>query len=188
MAKRTAQKISKKRFVIINAGPLERAIAFAADILIIRFTIMLPFQKVLNELLSAAGGNNENFSASYNFFLQHPEIADKLYAVLLMVSLTAILYFAILESKLGQSIGKMLVGIRVVSAVETKENGRKVRKEDKVVNPSFLQCILRSIFLIPLFPIVLLWIIDPLFMIFRKDHRRLLELMTWTKTVRYQEY
>ncbi|PIN68596.1 hypothetical protein COV93_08920, partial [Candidatus Woesearchaeota archaeon CG11_big_fil_rev_8_21_14_0_20_43_8] len=82
-----------------------------------------------------------------------------------------ILYFALTEFKLGQSFGKMLLQLRVRS--DTKDL-------------RLYQCLLRSIFLIPVFPFILLWIADPLSMAFTKDSRRLSEILSKTRTV--QDY
>jgi uncharacterized RDD family membrane protein YckC len=85
-----------------------------------------------------------------------------------MMSLFAILYFLLLEKKIGQTPGKMIFNISVAG-----ESG-EVR---------LWQLAIRSIFLIPIFPFFLLWVVDPLFMFFTKSSQRLSEILSRTKTV-----
>jgi len=80
----------------------------------------------------------------------------------------AILYFMLLEKKLNQSPGKILFNLYVVSQ----------EKELK-----YWQLFVRNMFLIPFFPFVLLWIIDPIVMLFTKQNQRLSEILSRTKTV-----
>ena len=74
----------------------------------------------------------------------------------------------IMEKKLNQTPGKMLFNLYVNS--QTKDL-------------KYWQLFIRSIFLIPLFPFVLLWLIDPLVMFFTKENQRLSEILSKTKVV-----
>jgi uncharacterized RDD family membrane protein YckC len=78
------------------------------------------------------------------------------------------LYFVILENKLRQSIGKMIFNLYVEG-------------QDKDIK--YWQLFARSMFLIPIFPFVLLWIIDPIVMLFTKENQRLSEILSKTKVV-----
>ena len=73
-----------------------------------------------------------------------------------------------LEKKMGQTIGKVLMRIYVVS-----DNN----------NLKTWQLLTRNLIFIPIFPFVLLWIIDPLFMFFTKTNQRLTEILSKTKVV-----
>ena len=77
------------------------------------------------------------------------------------------------EGLLRQSIGKIFTNIYVVS--ETKEL-------------KLWQLLVRNLFLIPFFPFVLLWIVDPAFMFFTKDNKRLSEILSKTKVVEKYQY
>jgi len=88
--------------------------------------------------------------------------------MMILLSILALFYFAILEYKLGQSIGKIFMNIKVISITK------------KLL---FWQCIGRSLFLLPVFPFFLLWAIDPLFLFFNKKGQRLSEFLTKTKVV-----
>ena len=93
-------------------------------------------------------------------------ISGTLTFALLAMALLAMLYFAICESAVGQTVGKMLFGIRVAG----------------VASPaSFWRCLMRSLFLLPVFPFITFWLIDPLYMFFTQSSQRLLE--RWSRTV-----
>ena len=100
--------------------------------------------------------------------LSSPEFQKTTILISIFASVIAILYFVILEQKNKQSIGKMLMNIYV-------ESGQKERR--------VWQQFVRSMFLIPTFPFILLWILDPLFLLFTKDKRRLSEILSKTRVV-----
>jgi uncharacterized RDD family membrane protein YckC len=74
----------------------------------------------------------------------------------------------ILEKELNQTPGKMLFNLYVTS--QTKDL-------------KYWQLFVRSMFLIPVFPFVLLWVIDPIVMLFTKENQRLSEILSRTKVV-----
>lgn len=84
------------------------------------------------------------------------------------MGLLAFMYFTVLEKKFEQSIGKMMTHIYVVSD----------EKEMK-----FWQVAVRNLFFIPIFPFILLWVLDPLLMIINKQNKRLSEIVSKTKVV-----
>ena len=86
----------------------------------------------------------------------------------LIISLFVILYFYKMEKNMSQTIGKRITGIYVVSD----------QKELKA-----WQVIVRSLVFLPVFPFILLWIIDPLFMFFNKSNQRLSEILSKTRVV-----
>ena len=69
---------------------------------------------------------------------------------------------------MAQTIGKMLMKIYVVSDND---------------NIKAWQLFTRNLVFIPIFPFVLLWVLDPLFMFFTKTNQRLTEILSKTKTV-----
>ena len=74
----------------------------------------------------------------------------------------------IMEKKLNQSVGKMLFNLYV---------------EGKTKDLKYWHLFVRSMFLIPLFPFILLWFIDPIVMLFTKENQRLSEILSRTKVV-----
>lgn len=84
------------------------------------------------------------------------------------VMLLMMAYFVIFDWLLGQTVGKIVASIRVVG-----ERGK----------PAFWQCLARNLMFVPLFPFPLLWILDPLFLLFSADRRRLSDRMSRTVEV-----
>ena len=89
-------------------------------------------------------------------------------SISIAISVLSIAYFTILESNIGQSIGKKFLHLKVTSLEK---------------NPKIWQYIIRSLFLIPLFPFILLWLIDPIYIFFNTDGQRLTESVSKTKVI-----
>lgn len=142
----------------------KRLLAFLTDLLIINLTLFFPFKKIIQKSIPEFS----SYSEAYTFLASNQSYTHTLTIVSLVMSLFAILYFALLEYRIQQTPGKMLFNISVVS--EAKEIG-------------FWQCAARSLFIIPIFPFFLLWVIDPLFMFFTKTNQRLSEILSKTRTV-----
>lgn len=162
--KKSGLNLPKERSFIGPAIVWKRMLAFVADLLIINFTLFFPFKKIMQNSIPEFG----SYSEAYSFLSTNQSYTATLTIVSLIMASFAILYFALLEYKLGQTPGKMLFNIFVLNDV------KKI---------SFWQYIVRSIFIIPIFPFVLLWIIDPLFIFFTKTNQRLSEILSKTKTV-----
>ena len=69
---------------------------------------------------------------------------------------------------MSQTIGKMLMKVYVASDNNTLKAW---------------QLLARNLVFIPIFPFVLLWILDPLFMFFTKTNQRLTEILSKTRVV-----
>ncbi len=149
--------------IVAEASILKRALAFAIDILFVEFVILFPFSGALGRILPEESSVYDAFS-----ILSSGPYDSLLRLVGLFTAIPTIAYFAILEKKIGQTIGKRLLKLHVVSQ----------EKEIK-----YWQAFVRSMFLIPIFPFVLLWIIDPLVMFFSKERQRLSEILSRTKVV-----
>ncbi|PIO06376.1 hypothetical protein COT47_03395 [Candidatus Woesearchaeota archaeon CG08_land_8_20_14_0_20_43_7] len=155
----------KKRTLEGPASIFKRMLAFVIDMLLLDLVIASPFSRLI------AGNFQGDYAKIRDMVLSNPGVASRMFTIILTVMTIMILYFALTEFKLGQSFGKMLLQLRVRS--DTKDL-------------RLYQCLLRSIFLIPVFPFILLWIADPLSMAFTKDSRRLSEILSKTRTV--QDY
>lgn len=142
----------------------KRGLAFLADILIVNLVIFFPFKSLLERSIPEFS----TYSEAYNFLINNQSYVKTLTIISFVMSLFAILYFAMIEYRIQQTPGKILFNISVVS--QTKRL-------------LFWQCLVRGVFLIPFFPFFLLWIIDPLFMFFTKRNQRLSEIVSRTKTV-----
>ena len=162
--KKRGLNLPKQRTFIGPALFWKRSLAFLADLLLINLVIFFPFRRIIQKLLPAP----TSYSETYNYLISNATYTKTLTLVSITMSLLAILYFALMEYKLQQTPGKMLFNISVVSDIKKL---------------SFWQCLVRSLLIIPIFPFILLWVIDPLFIIFTKTNQRLSEILSKTKTV-----
>ena len=155
--------LKKGKTILAQASILKRAVAFIIDLLIINVVILFPFRRIFDRIIP----ETDSFSKTMDF-LSSNELNISLTVILLLIAFITILYFMIMEKKLNQTPGKMLFNLYVNS--QTKDL-------------KYWQLFIRSIFLIPLFPFVLLWFIDPLVMFFTKENQRLSEILSKTKVV-----
>lgn len=147
-----------------QASVLKRLIAFIIGLIIINLTILFPFKRIFSKIVP----ETSSFSETFNFLNNNAELSAFLTFILSAIAFLTILYFIIMEKKLGQTPGKMLFNLYVTS--QTKDL-------------KYWQLFVRSMFLIPVFPFVLLWIIDPIVMFFTKENQRLSEILSRTKVV-----
>ena len=144
----------------IPASVFKRLFAFVIDILIVDLVLLYPFSRVLSKVLenkiSAADIAGIIGGNSYLIF---------------SITLVFLLYFILFEHKLGQTIGKMLVNLYCVSA------------EGKI---TLWQATARNLFLIPVVPFIFLWVIDPLFILWR--NQSLSEFFTKTRTIEVAQW
>ena len=166
----------------------KRIIAFFIDITLINFVILFPFRKLFQSLLP----KDYSFSEAYRLLSTSASYTGYITKASFVMSLLIILYFLMMERKMGQTIGKMLMKIYVVDAREkvAYENASHARvhlassRSTSDNNDSKTwQLFARNLVFIPLFPFVLLWALDPLFMFFTKTNQRLSEILSRTKVV-----
>ncbi len=162
--KKRGLKLPKERTFTGPALVWKRLLAFVADLLIINLVLFFPFKKIIQKSIPKFS----SYSEAYNFLASNQNYTTTLTIVSLVMALFALLYFAWLEYKIQQTPGKMLFNVYVVS-------------DAKKLN--FWQFIVRSLFIIPVFPFFLLWVIDPLFLFFTKTNQRLSEILSKTKTI-----
>ena len=160
--------LPEEKFFIGPALIWKRILAFLID-----FAIMLFVLTPLTDLLGNAVPKDASFSEAYKLLLN--EVSMKSYPVFvyLFASILIFIYFYKLESKYGQTIGKKLMNIYVVST------------EDKLKK---WQCIVRGLMFIPIFPFDLLILVDPLVMFATKTNQRLSEILSKTRVVGMYSY
>jgi len=156
--------LPKQRLIDGPASIWKRLAAFIADLLIINIVIGFSFQDLLTRLIP----KDLSIAEMSNYLATHPEVSKHLTTISVFIGVMALIYFSVMELKLGQTIGKMFFNINVVS--EAKEL-------------KYWQCIVRSLFLIPIMPFMLLWVVDPLYVMFNKEGRRLTEILSKSKVV-----
>ena len=156
--------LPKERAYIGPALIWKRIAAFVIDIAIINLIVLFPFRKLFQNIIP----KDYSFSEAYSLLSSSAGFTSYISLISFVMSILVILYFSMLEKKMGQSIGKMIMKIYVVS------DGNELRT---------WQMLARNLVFIPLFPFVLLWVIDQLFMFFTKTSQRLTEILSKTRVV-----
>lgn len=150
-------KLPSQRVHIHNASFLKRLLAFIVDIIIMDFVIFSSFDALL--LLK-----KPELSSILNGSTQ---VSSSLYATGVLLMLIAFCYFVLFEYLLSQTPGMMLLSI-------------------EVENVTLWKAFVRNLYLIPLFPFPILWIMEPIYLLLRK--RRFLESITGTRTIQRINY
>ncbi len=158
--KKSGLNLPKEKSFVGPATAFKRVMAFLIDLFIIYFIIGFPLNNLLKKLMPPA----ESFTDNFKYLFYTDSSAAILFAIF-SLELICILYFVILEHKLGQSIGKIVMKIHVVSE----------QKELKL-----WQLIVRSLFLIA----DIIWVVDIIYYLFNKQ-RRLFEVLSKTRTVEH---
>lgn len=137
----------------------QRLIAFGLDLIIINLTILAPFQTYLLGVLKT-----DRITPAV---LNNPEVLSMMYPAVLFGAIFAFFYFSLLDYALGQTVGKIIMNLKVKS-----EKGRL----------SLFQSMLRNLIILPFFPFTFFWFADPIYyFFFRQKEQRLSEVLSKTK-------
>ena len=156
--------LPKERHFIGPALLWKRIAAFFIDITILNLVVLFPFRALFRNIIP----KDYSFSEAYKLLSSSTNYTSYISSISFVMSILIILYFFMLEKKMSQSIGKMFMKVYVVSDNNTLKNW---------------QLIIRNLVFLPIFPFVLLWVLDPLFMFFTKTNQRLTEILSKTKVV-----
>ena len=167
--------LPKEKIFIGPALIWKRIAAFFIDIVIINLVVLFPFRGLFQNIIP----KDYSFSEAYKLLSSSTDYASFINSVSFIMSISIILYFFMMERKMGQTIGKMLMKIYVVDASENASS----RSTSDNNNLRAWQLFARNLVFIPIFPFVLLWIVDPLFMLFTKTNQRLTEILSKTRVV-----
>lgn len=140
-------------------GPAQiwkRIVAFLIDMLLINVFVIMSFSPYI---LKAINPNTYEINPGFG-------------GLFLAIGLLILAYFSILEYLIAQTPGKILMNLYVISL-----DGKLLTMK---------QTILRSLFLVPIFPFYYLITMDPIFMLFNKNFQRLTEF--FGKTIIIQQY
>lgn len=132
--------------------------------LILNLVVFFPFRNLFEDFFP----KEYSFSEAYRMMSSSTHFTGYISAIAFVMFFLVMLYFIMLEKRMGQTIGKMIMKIYIVSDI----NGLKA-----------WQVIVRNLVFVPVFPFILLWLIDPLFMFFTKTNQRLAEVLSKTKVV-----
>lgn len=154
----------KLKVQFFPASLWKRAFAYVIDIFVINLVIIMPFQKVLEDL--GKGFADKGILETYKLLLQSDmqTIMPKLFLIFAAISFLSVLYWAVLEHKIGQSVGKILFNIYVKSQTNQL---------------TFWQCFLRNVTKISTLPLIL----DASYMIFTRSYQRYFEKISKTVVV-----
>ena len=156
--------LPKERTFVGPALLWKRIAAFFIDMAIINLFVLFPFRSLFQNMVP----KDYSFSEAYNLLSTSIGYTKYISSVSFVISILIILYFVMMERKMQQTIGKMLMKIYVSSDNESLKAW---------------QLLARNIVFIPIFPFILLWVIDPLFMFFTKTNQRLTEILSKTRVV-----
>ena len=157
-----SKKKSIKRVVpaLVEVVPLwRRAFAYVVDLLIISFIIYLPMKGLFGDVPDG------EINSLMNYFSARPDLTFSFFMVSLIIGFLTVMYWALLEFYISQSIGKIAMKIKVRSLI-----GKL----------TFKQCFFRNLSKVSTF----LLFLDMLYGIFKKDNRRYFEVMSGTQVVK----
>lgn len=140
----------------------KRVLAFMIDLFVINIFIS-PFKTAIERVAPGISSG-----AAFSLNLSESQVSS-LQTIMLFAGLTVLLYFSVMEWKFGETIGKHLLGIRVASLFPSEKHP-----------VPYFNFLVRSLFIIPVFPFILLWVIDPLYMMWNPYNQRLSEYLSKT--------
>jgi uncharacterized RDD family membrane protein YckC len=141
---------------------VKRFLAFLLDFSLLSVIVFTPVSAVLEKLSPTT-----DIIATYAVFTSNEATSAIITIVMVFAFTLVMLYFVLLEYLLGQTAGMLFIGLKVQG------------NEGNL--PTFWQCIIRNCVFLPLFPFIVFWIIDPLYVVFTKQ--RLSEQLSRTRTV-----
>lgn len=98
--------------ISLTAPLWKRTFAYLVDLFVINLIVVLPFKSFLDRQIPL---EKIPFDELATFFYNSPAIFYNIFLTGLAIMILSILYWFLLEYFLGQSIGKMLFGINVIS-------------------------------------------------------------------------
>ena len=147
----------------------KRIAAFFIDVMILNIFVLFPFRSLFQKIIP----KEYSFSEALKLLGTSADFSGFLTSLSFTIAVLMIMYFYLLEKKLGQTIGKYIMKIYVVS----DNNELKA-----------WHVLVRNTVFIPVFPFILLWILDPLFMFLTKTNQRLTEILSKTKVVEIYKF
>ncbi|MBI5072894.1 RDD family protein [Candidatus Woesearchaeota archaeon] len=140
-----------------------RTIAFLFDLALLSFTIIAPLSAFLEKMLP----KSTDFMASYTALANNATLSTGITVLLYFIFILILLYFTLCEYFVGQTAGKRWMNLKVTDLAGSR--------------PTFFQALTRNLVFLPIFPFMLFWIIDPLYLLF--SGYRLSEQLSKTKTI-----
>jgi len=158
-----------QRLMIGPASPIKRIFAFCIDLLLINFVVLIPFNNIIAKLVPS----------KEILLIANQTITINLLLAAFFIGIIMLLYFVMFEYTTNQTPGKMFFGLFVVSTNI---------KDKKIQRLNLSQVIFRNLQIIPVFPFLLLLLIDPFFVFFNPSNQRLLEIISKTVVIERYQY
>lgn len=165
------KKRGKPKTFTAPASIWKRVLAFIIDLLVLDLIVIAPFRSLIEKTLSL--GEGATYSELMQYIAANPEVTAKFTSVMVIITVIALLYFTILETKIRQTLGKALMGIYLISETEDKQI-------------TFWRCLLSNLTFIPFFPFIILWVVDPFYMLTSQKSQRFME--KFSKIVVVEDY
>lgn len=146
----------------------KKFLAFLLDLIILEVIVVAPFKSLIESILPIS-----SWSATLSYINSNSAALSSLSFVIFIIGLLGLLYFAVLEYKIGQTFGMMAMNIFVKPTEKKKEL-------------KFWHCMARNLFMLPIFPFILLWVVEPIYLFFSKSNQRFTESLT--NTALYEMY
>jgi uncharacterized RDD family membrane protein YckC len=147
----------------IEARPWKRFLAFSFDLLILNFILIGPFAGWL-ETIAPAGMDGITSGSTLH---------GAAFVIIFIIFVIAMMYFTLFDYLSGQSLGMMMFNLYTVDT-------------DRKRTPGFWKCTGRNLAILPIFPFILLWIADPVFLAFKKT--RISDLLTRSSVIEQVSY
>ena len=184
-------KLPRKKEFLGPASLWKRGLAFVIDLALINLIILAPFSSLYARLIPA----QSSFMEMYQSLLSGTGPAAQLQTLSAISTVFIMLYFVLLEWRLGQTVGKMILNLSVIPfsgesitspPMPAKTASKSSKKKQAPENPqkiTLVQSLLRNILFVPLFPFGLLWIAEPVSLLLSRTGQRLLERLSKTQTI-----
>lgn len=152
--------LPRKRMMEIPAPLLKRIFSYVIDLFIINIIIITPFSSVLKKIIPTDLGTEEVIA----YVQSNPGLQMFIIKIFVLIGILAVLYFTFFEYKAQQTPGKMLM--------------REYIKPESGKELSFWSYLISNLTFIPIFPFIILWVIDPIHMFLSPKNQRLMERLT----------
>jgi uncharacterized RDD family membrane protein YckC len=154
--------VVRKRVMTVNASFLNRGLALILDLFIVNLIVLFPFHGLFTRVVP-----HDSIASTFRFITQGnlPQSLVITFTVVNMVM--TFLYFFLLERKIGQTPGKILMNLRVVH-VESR------------AQPNTM---LRTVLFVLVLHFTFVAIIDIGYALFNEHNQRLGEFLSKTKVV-----
>lgn len=179
---------------ITPASIVKRVVAFFIDLFLLNLFVIGPFSSIFERFVGLDG----SLIMDYKLLTSNPEVQSAITMALVAISVLFLFYFVNLQVKFGQTIGMMIMktyiikvpklNINVPTKKKKKMSQAEIIEEARKFKITFFDALVRNLFIIPFFPFIILWIVEPIYMMIGPDKMRLLERLSRTRVVEINQF